>query len=311
MQSPSYKVIAGLALLLGVLVVTSFFSTLTKRESAELASQNDTTAAASDAFADISLDARAAYVWDVQQQRVLFTYNAQAQLPLASLAKVMTALVTAELLPDSEIVRIDPDALWEEGDSGLFAQERWYAKDLRDFTLLMSSNDGASALALAAAAQATAPAAPIDGRSFIIRKMNERAKELGMTQTYFVNETGLDPTNYVSGGYGSAQDVATLMSFVVENNPSLMDATRFSSSEFASLDNFTHIATNTNEIISAIPGLLGSKTGYTELAGGNLAVAFDAGVGHQIVVIVLGSSRDGRFQDMEKLVDATLRAQLE
>lgn len=51
---------------------------------------------------------------------------------------------------------------------------------------------------------------------------------------------------------------------------------------------------------------MASKTGLTDLAGGNLAIAFDAGLGHPIVVVVLGSTEDGRLTDVENLVDATL-----
>ena len=57
--------------------------------------------------------------------------------------------------------------------------------------------------------------------------------------------------------------------------------------------------------MQAIPGLLGGKTGYTNLAGGNLAVIYDAGLNHPIVVVVLGSTLEGRFGDVETLVDAT------
>jgi D-alanyl-D-alanine carboxypeptidase len=65
-------------------------------------------------------------------------------------------------------------------------------------------------------------------------------------------------------------------------------------------------ARNTNRETGKFPLLLASKTGYTDLAGGNLALAFDAGFNHPIVVVVLGSSYDGRFADAEKLVWSTL-----
>jgi D-alanyl-D-alanine carboxypeptidase len=70
-------------------------------------------------------------------------------------------------------------------------------------------------------------------------------------------------------------------------------------------DGFIHTAENTNKQVYSFPGLLGSKTGYTDYAGGNLAVVFDAGLNHPIAVVVLGSSLDGRFTDVRKLVDAT------
>jgi D-alanyl-D-alanine carboxypeptidase len=55
-----------------------------------------------------------------------------------------------------------------------------------------------------------------------------------------------------------------------------------------------------------MPGLLLSKTGYTDLAGGNLVIVFDVGIGHPVAIVVLGSTRDARFTDVEKLMHATL-----
>jgi D-alanyl-D-alanine carboxypeptidase len=59
-------------------------------------------------------------------------------------------------------------------------------------------------------------------------------------------------------------------------------------------------------MVNTIPGLLLSKTGYTDLAGGNLALVFDSGIGHPIAVVVLGSSQKARFTDGTTLVAATL-----
>ena len=69
-----------------------------------------------------------------------------------------------------------------------------------------------------------------------------------------------------------------------------------------------HTATNTNEVVGSIPGLIASKTGFTDLAGGNLVVAFDAGINRPVIISVLGATKDGRFTDMEMLVNASLRA---
>jgi len=70
--------------------------------------------------------------------------------------------------------------------------------------------------------------------------------------------------------------------------------------------NYVHNAKNTNDSAESIPGLIGSKTGFTDLAGGNLVVAFEIEPGHVIVISVLGSDKEGRFQDVNKLYKATL-----
>ena len=207
-------------------------------------------------------------------------------------------------------ITISYDSLNEEGDSGLFAFEEWNAKDLLDFMLVVSSNDGADALAAAAGGakvirHGTEEDTP---ESAFVEEMNTIAQDIGLTQTYFVNETGLDPTTHLSGGYGSAKDAALLLEHIIMESPGLVEATTYPTVTFRSKSNFEHMATNTNEIIGSIPGLIASKTGFTDLAGGNLVVAFDAGINRPIVISVLGSSKEGRFTDVEQLVAASLQA---
>lgn len=257
-------------------------------------------------FDSLQLEAKAVYVYDVVDKRELYGRNSDAQLPLASLTKVMTAVTALSLLSGEAIVTITPDDLKEEGDSGLFENERWQLADLVDLTLLESSNDGASAIADYAGRAGTAIVSDKFGRGVFIDAMNEKASELGLTQTYYLNPTGLDENILISGAYGSARDTAILFSHAVKTYPQIFDATRSESREYESLSLIKHKVKNTNTFVSKIPSLLASKTGFTDLAGGNLVIAFDAGLNHPIVVSVLGSSEKGRFADAEKLVFATL-----
>jgi D-alanyl-D-alanine carboxypeptidase len=142
------------------------------------------------------------------------------------------------------------------------------------------------------------------GRKEFIAKMNEKAKELNPTQTYFVNETGLDE-EYTSGGYGSARDMAMLMKYIIENNLNLVEITKYTGDTLSSMSH-THTIKNTNIDIPKTPGMLASKTGYTTLAGGNLVIAFDPSMGRPMVAVVLGSTETGRFSDMQKLISASL-----
>ena len=100
--------------------------------------------------------------------------------------------------------------------------------------------------------------------------------------------------------------MAVLLAHLLIKNPELLDATRESDLLFRSLSNITHKGKNTNPLVATVPGVLASKTGYTDLAGGNLALAFDAGLGHPIVAVVLGSTYDGRFSDIRKLIVASM-----
>lgn len=257
------------------------------------------TASVAGATMDVPIQARSAIVYDAKTHKVLFEKNADAQLPLASLTKVLLALVAIETLGETAHVTITSAALTAEGDTGLKAGENWDLQNLIDATLIPSSNDGAQALALAVG----------DGNiAGTVSTMNKRARELDMTQSYFLNPTGLDESLSMAGALGSARDYAKLLNYVVVHQPTVLDGTTHGGMLLSSENGPSITAVNTNEALGQIPGLIGGKTGYTDLAAGNLAVAFDAGIGHPIVVVVLGSTEQGRFDDVRALVRSAREA---
>jgi D-alanyl-D-alanine carboxypeptidase len=262
-----------------------------------------------DPFDSIDIKAQAAHVYDIKTGRTLFSQNEETQLPLASITKLATAYVAGQYLAPDETITIEPVNLLEDGDSGLLAFDEWHVKDLIDFMLIVSSNDGADALARAAgSAKLVRSSSDItDPNDAFIEDMNKAAETLGLSQTYFLNETGLDPTSVKSGGYGSARDVSILMTYLVEHELELVDASTILSKQFTNPSGFVYNATNTNDAIPLLPGLLASKTGFTDLAGGNLVIAFDAGIDRPIVVTVLGSTPEDRYGDVVTLAQAALR----
>ncbi len=110
----------------------------------------------------------------------------------------------------------------------------------------------------------------------------------------------------VSGGYGSAIDLARLAGAFVAEAPMVAAATTHDFAQATSTNGVFFRVANTDPEVNAVPHLLLSKTGYTDLAGGNLALVFDVGIGHPIAIVVLGSSLKARFTDGMALVDATL-----
>ena len=249
-----------------------------------------------------TLDGRGIAVLDITHNVSLFEKNANEKMPLASITKLMTALVTLEYTDAQSEIIVTRDALNQEGDSTLLASERWKSKDLVDFMLMTSSNDAAVALAKhVGEREAREGEGP---RAAFIRLMNDRANSLGLTSLEFIDETGLDTGPVTAGAYGSAQDIAKLLAHIVRKKPELIEATMKPYDTFTSESGITHAARNTNEAIPVIPSLIGGKTGYTELAGGNLAIVFDRSINEPVVVVVLGSTKDTRFVDVRKLVDA-------
>jgi D-alanyl-D-alanine carboxypeptidase len=137
--------------------------------------------------------------------------------------------------------------------------------------------------------------------------MNEKAAVWNLTNTHFINENGLDIDEENSGAYGSAKDMAILFEHVLEEYPQVIEATRGQEVVVESLSHIVHIGENTNTRVKEIPVLLASKTGYTDLSGGNLVIAFSPDLNHPVIISVLGSTYDGRFDDIMKLVQATTR----
>lgn len=251
-------------------------------------------------FENLDIKAQGVLVWDIKRKRPLYEKNAESQLPLASLTKLMTAVLAAENLKNKTIT-IRGEDLTPEGDTGLKPGETWDILKLAQFTLTSSSNDGAFALANAVSALETTP------QSFE-EIMNRKAREIGMNQTFFANESGLDLTRGISGAYGSARDMATLLEYALRYYPEIFENTRVSRAAFSSEDGTRHVVDNTNEIVERLPGIVASKTGFTNLANGNLAVVFEAGPGYPIAVIALGSTRENRFSDVESLIWTTLES---
>ncbi len=257
-----------------------------------------------DQFANITITAKAAFVFDTQTQKVLYTKNADESLPLASLTKLMTATLAYEVLADTDTVTITPDAIWQDGNSGFEPGDIFTRQTLSDLTLQSSSNDGAFALAVAAGNALTQGG----GAAAFVKAMNIKASELSLTNTYFRNPTGLDVSATEAGAYGSARDMAFLMQYIITTYPNLLQSTTDAADVFQSQAGLVYQSTNTNHDTDSIPRLIGSKTGYTDLAGGNLTVAFDASVNHPIIVVVLGSTYSKRFTDVETLVTAAMHS---
>jgi D-alanyl-D-alanine carboxypeptidase (penicillin-binding protein 5/6) len=189
----------------------------------------------------------------------------------------------------------------------LFANETWKLKDLISFVLMTSSNDGADALAVAVGMADDTATSSSAGKAIdtFVNAMNAKVRDLKLNDTAFTNPTGLDEVGGSYGGEGTASDMAKITAYAWEYFPEILTDSAELQRTYISEDGFTHEAKNTNKQVYSYTGLLGSKTGYTDYAGGNLAVVYDAGLDHPIVIVVLGSTLEGRFTDVKALIDAT------
>jgi len=289
------------AVLLTLFLVSFIFGLRSQRKDNSVPSE-----VASGPFESISLGAKAVFIYDIRSKRILFARNENVRLPLASLAKIMSALVAEDLSSPNDIITVSKEALSAEGDSGLRTDEKWSLGNILDFSLVSSSNDAMRAVALAVGALSKEGHSSEEIINDFVIEMNRKASELGLKNTYFWNETGLDESFIRGGGYSTAQDISSLLEYVLAHHPDMLVATRDAMTTIQSLDRHAHVAQNTNTIVAQIPGLLASKTGFTNVAGGNMVVAFDPELGRPIIIVVLGSTEDGRFEDVRALVNATL-----
>lgn len=263
---------------------------------------------AEDPFASVSLIAEGAYVLDLTTNQVLYSKNPDSQLPLASLVKVPLVLAVSEALEPASVITIPPHRTPDGAAVRIPSGLRFRAQDLMDFTLVASSNEGASILTEAAedGIRSKYPAATPSAAA--LWRMNDVAKNLGLSRMVFLSTNGLDQSDTQAGAYGSAHDVALLFGYAAQTLPALFEQTSRDTIKIRAVTGETVTAANTDEALPSIPGLIMGKTGYTGLAGGNLAVVFEVGPAHPVVAVVLHSTQNGRFSDMKKLVAATLAA---
>lgn len=237
---------------------------------------------------DPALDANAAILYHVESERRLFEKNPDAAVPIASLTKLLTALVADGMFDPGEIATVASGSVRVDGQKQtLYAGERIAVRDLMAMMLIESSNDAAYALADLASAHGTD----------LVAEMNARAWSLGMRSCAFTDPAGLD-----DGAFCTASDLVRLVRAALRTAPRLWPLMASPSLEVTSADGtITHRVTSTNELFGEIPGIVGGKTGNTDGALGCMILVVKTGEkGDTLVSIVLGSRV--RFQDTRTLV---------
>ena len=261
-------------------------------------------------FKNLYIEAKSAIVWDIGHGKAIFEKTADKKMPLASLTKLVTAAVALENSKDLTSISIDNESLSAEGDTGLRSGEKFSIRELLKIVLVSSSNDGARAIASAVGAtmpRSVSTEAGDENVQAFVGAMNEFSQKNGLMENNFRNEHGLDISKEEDAGRGSAREIATLLEYLMKNHPEVLEATANGELTVYSAQGVLHKLKNTNRIVDSVPGILASKTGYTELAGGNVAVVASPGLEGPFAIVVLGSSYDGRFSDLEKLSAATIK----
>jgi D-alanyl-D-alanine carboxypeptidase len=249
---------------------------------ASYAPVRDTTAA------DPEVEANAALLYHLESGRELWSKNADLQVPIASLTKLLSAMVVEELFLPDELVTVASDSIRVDGTKQtLYADEQLSVRDLRAMMLVESSNDAAYALA------AYARSLGID----FVTKMNQKAWTLGMGDCVFTDPAGLD-----DAAYCTADDLIRLVRAALRTEPELWPIMATPRLTVHSVDGrLAHEVISTNELLDEMPGIIGGKTGHTDAALGCLILVVKLpGKDDTLISIVLGSR--ARFTDTRTLV---------
>jgi serine-type D-Ala-D-Ala carboxypeptidase (penicillin-binding protein 5/6) len=216
---------------------------------------------------------------------VLLAHSARQRVPIASITKLMTVLLTLEHARLNDVVTVSAQAASVgESSANLEPGERLTVRELLEAALIQSANDAADALA---------DYVGHGSQTRFVAMMNARARQLGLRDTHYVRPDGLD----APGHYSSAHDV-TLLARVLMHRPIVRQIVRMRSATIPGATLHTW-----NDLLYSYPGIYGVKTGHTSAAGwSEIAAARRGGV--SIYATLIGSPDRGRRNaDLTRLLD--------
>ena len=228
---------------------------------------------------------RAYYVENATTGDVVLAKNARLRVPIASITKLMTAVVALEHVRLDDVVTVTGAAA-ARGESSIFlrAGERLTVRELVQAALIQSANDAAAALADHVGS---------GDREAFVAMMNAKARVLGLRDTRFANPDGLDQP----GHYSSARDVSVLARAAMQN-PAIREIVRTTETTITG----PRLLRTWNDLLYTFPGLVGVKTGHTRGAGWS-QVAAARGPGFVVYATLLGEpTRARRNGDLTRLL---------
>lgn len=245
---------------------------------------------------DLQLAAPSAVLMDLATGTVLYEVNAHQPMAPASVTKVMTLLLIMEAIDSGKISWQDmvtaSEAAAAKGGSQVYLKvgETMSVEEMVKSIAVSSANDCACAMAEYIAGS----------EAGFVERMNQRAQELGMENTHFVNCTGLDDDPSAAEHLTTAYDIAVMSRELLLNHP---DIKRFTTIWMDTVRNGSFGLSNTNKLVRFYEGTTGLKTGYTSSAGHCLSASAQRD-GLELVAVVLhcASSAD-RFQSAKALLD--------
>ena len=249
-------------------------------------------------FIDLDIDAKSFIVFDNSEDKIIYEKDSETLYPIASIAKLFVALVSNEYITKEDVTTIGEQDFNKYSRADIKIGERWNTEDLLKYTLITSSNVGSSAVARTVARKTSRKFEDI---------AEEKLKEFSLNQSFIINPTGLDIHDNFASAQATAREIVDAGYLLLTKYPNLANATTKPIESFVTLDGGFKEAKNTNFDFTENENVLLSKTGFTDIAGGNLLVIFEV-ANRPITILVLGSlNKTTRVSDVEKLLEATKR----
>jgi len=253
---------------------------------------------------DLKILARSAisvFIDSQEKDLILFEKNKSEKFPIASLTKLMTALVASNIYELSDTIEISKQAIEQEGEEiKLKAGQIVPVKELLSMALIESSNDAAYALATP-----NIQTERLEEKSFVDLMNLEAYHNIGLNPetTYFINPTGLDPKDPSQiTNHSTSEDLVKLAKYLIKYKPEILEI--LSQKENG---DFSYTLENTNKLLGKIEGIIGGKTGYTDRARGCLILILEGPRKDTFLInVILGS--ENRFKEMEQLINWTEQA---
>lgn len=239
---------------------------------------------------ELQLSAKSVLVYDLKNNKPVFEKNPKERLPVASLTKLMTAMVAIDNKRSDDRYVVRPQSLVGENSIGLSAGEIMSLEELLYGVFMYSANDAAEVLADETL-----------GRAEFVKTMNNKAKALGLTDTNFTNPTGLEGDG---NQYSTATDLLVMSKYAIENYPQIRKAASTAEYYFpATADHYEYYLYSQLNLLTTYPGVKGLKDGYTPEAGWCLITYYKKG-DQELIAIILGS--ENRRDEMRSLLDYSL-----
>lgn len=241
----------------------------------------------------LNLDSASAILIDEASGKVLYEKDADAKLPMASMTKIMSMLIIMEYINNGNLKYEDKVIISKNasgmGGSQVFLQEgeEYKVEALLKCIAVSSANDAVVAMAEKISGSVDA----------FVNLMNEKAKELGLTNTHFANPHGLDSENH----YSSARDMAKLAQELLKHKD-ILKFTSIYEDYLTKPDGSQVWLVNTNRLVRFYDGVDGLKTGYTTEAGYCLTATARKNALRLISVVMKSSSGDARSKDTATLL---------